>query len=225
MTTATAGETVRPPREAAVAGLVFSFLAIIALGIIRLGLPNVQAEQSMINPGFGKAVRLALHLVPFAGIAFLWLLGVLRHQIGAAEDKFFATVFLGSGLLFVASLFAAGAIADAVLSGTQAQSTQQVSSDVYYFARQAGYAFLNIFGIKMAGVFIFSTCTVALRTAFLPRWIAFAGFACGLFLLLIISDWLWIAMLFPLWTMLVSTYILAVNRKLEDPNVHVISGC
>jgi hypothetical protein len=76
-----------------------------------------------------------------------------------------------------------------------------------------GYAFLNIFAVKMAGVFIFSTCIIALRTRILPRWIAFSGFACGLVLLLVISNWLWIAMLFPLWTLLVSAHILVAQKK------------
>ena len=58
-----------------------------------------------------NTVALALNLVPFAGIpnmenaaeaAFLWLIGVLRDRLGELEDRFFATVFLGSGLLFLA---------------------------------------------------------------------------------------------------------------------------
>jgi hypothetical protein len=32
-------------------------------------------------------------------------------------------------------------------------------------------------------------------------------------LLLVISNWLWIAMLFPLWTILVSAHILVAQRK------------
>jgi len=44
--------------------------------------------------------------LPFAGIAFLWFIGVLRDRLGELEDRFFATVFLGSGLLFLAMLFA-----------------------------------------------------------------------------------------------------------------------
>ena len=47
-----------------------------------------------------NAVRLALNLVPFAGIACLWFMGLLRNRVGTLEDQFFATVFLGSGLLF-----------------------------------------------------------------------------------------------------------------------------
>lgn len=56
---------------------------------------------------------LALGLVPFAGIAFLWFIGVLRDRVGVAEDRFFATVFLGSGLLFV-GMDSAGAGTEAV---------------------------------------------------------------------------------------------------------------
>ena len=42
---------------------------------------------------------MAVNLVPFAGIAFLWFIGVLRDRLGALEDRFFATVFLGLGML------------------------------------------------------------------------------------------------------------------------------
>src|SRR6516162_11563861 len=201
------------PRAAAIAGLLFSLLMIISIGIVRVAAPEVSGDQSTVNTRFGHAITLSLHLVPFAGLAFLWFIGVLRNRMGALEDQFFGTVFLGSGLLFVASLFAATAVAGAVLGSSHALPGQQVSGDVYYFARQVAYSFLNIFAVRMAGVFVFSTCVIALRTGILPRWIAFSGFACGLTLLLVISNWLWIAMLFPLWTMLVSTYILVVERK------------
>jgi hypothetical protein len=206
-----ASQPAAPPRAAAIAGLIFSVLMLISLGIIRSALPGVPAEQGSVNSRFGHQITLALHLVPFAGIAFLWFMAVLRNRMGAAEDQFFATVFLGSGLLFVASLFAATAIAGAVLGSSHERPGQQVGSEVYEFARQVAYAFLNIFGIRMAGVFISATCTIALRTGIFPRWIAFSGFACGLALLLVISNWLWIAMLFPLWTILVSVYILAMQ--------------
>ena len=201
------------PRAAAVSGLVFSVLMIITLGIFRAAVPEVPEDQRTVNAHFGSALTLALHLVPFAGLAFLWFIGVLRNRIGRSEDQFFSTVFLGSGLLFVACLFGAAAVGGAVLGNSHALPGQQVSTDVYYFARQVGYSFLNIFAVKMAGVFIFSTCVITLRTGILPRWIAFSGFACGLTLLLVISNWMWIVMLFPVWTILVSVYILVVHRS------------
>jgi hypothetical protein len=201
-----------PPREAAIAGLLFSVLLIVSLGIIRMALPDISVEERIVKSGFEHAIGLALNLVPFAGIAFLWFLGVLRNRLGAAEDQFFATVFLGSGLLFVASLFGSAAVAGAVLVHS-ARSTQEIGSGIYYFAQEVSHAFLNVFAVKMAGVFIFSTCTIALRTAIFPRWIAFLGFACGLALLLIISNWLWIVLLFPIWTTVVSVYLLTVTGR------------
>lgn len=51
-----------------------------------------------------------------AGIAFLWFIGVIRFRLGALEDKLFATVFLGSGLLFICMLFAAGAVMGTLLT-------------------------------------------------------------------------------------------------------------
>ena len=207
------GQGLKPPRAAAFAGLLFSLLMIISLGIIRATVPDLATEQSADNARYGNAITLALHLVPFAGLAFLWFIGVLRSQMGAAEDQFFATVFLGSGLLFVASLFAATAVAGAVLGSTHARPNEQVSRELYQFAKQVGYAFLNIFAVRMAGVFTFSTSVIALRIGIFARWIAFCGFACGLALLLAISNWLWIVMLFPVWTILVSLDILIVERE------------
>ena len=54
----------------------------------------------LTEPDHRNAVRFALDLVPFAGIAFLWFIGVLRSRLGKLEDQFFATVMLTSGLLF-----------------------------------------------------------------------------------------------------------------------------
>src|SRR5437868_10604 len=78
-----------------------------SLIIIRLAAPAYQIDPGawLNDPTRRAAVRFAIQLVPFAGIAFLWFIGVLRNRVGALEDQFFATVFLGSGMLFVASLF------------------------------------------------------------------------------------------------------------------------
>lgn len=202
-----------PPRAAAVSGIVFSALLIAGLVVIRLAIPADPDKPGiwLANPAHRNGVRLALNLVPFAGIAFLWFMGVLRNRIGAAEDKFFATVFLSSGLLFVASLFAAAAVAGASLETAPGGGAQP--GQLHAFARHASYALMNVFAIKMAGVFMFSTCAIALRTQIFPRWIAYSGFACGVVLLAVISDWLWIALLFPLWILLVGIRVLLAERR------------
>src|ERR1039458_7446399 len=107
-----AGSPLRTPRAAAVAGIIFSVLLVAALLLLRISVPPHPAVPGswLTDSRRRAAVAIALNLVPFAGIAFLWFIGVLRDRIGEREDRFFATVFLGSGLLFVAMLFVAAAI-------------------------------------------------------------------------------------------------------------------
>jgi hypothetical protein len=147
-------------------------------------------------------------LVPFAGIAFLWFIGVLRNRLGEREDQFFATMFFGSGLLFVASLFASAALAGTLMQTMADGRAQLLNTDAYYLARYVVGAALNVFAIKMAGVFIVSTSTIIMRTGILPRWVALSGYACAAGLLLIITNWPWIALLFPMWMLVVGVCIL-----------------
>ena len=201
------------PRSAAGAGVVFACLTITALSLIRAAAPVDPADSGLwiADPARHRAVRLAVWLVPIAGIAFLWLMGVLRDRLGSHEDRFFATVFLGSGLLFVANLFASAAITTALVDVLTAGNIRPWATDAYVLVRRASYVFLNVFAVKMAGVFMFSTCVMAVRTAFLPRWLAFSGFACGLVLILVITNWEWILLIFPLWILVLSLYMLVAE--------------
>jgi hypothetical protein len=195
--------------------VVFAVLFSVGLVLIRLVIPADPREPGawLGDSSHVNFVRLALNLIPFAGIAFLWFMGVLRSRLGALEDQFFATVFLGSGLLFVAILFSTAATAGGLLESVTAGTVQLADSEAYYASRGTSYVLMNIFGIKMAGVFMFSTCTIALRTATFPRWIAYLGYGCAVVLLLIITDWEWIALLFPLWILVVSTHILVADLR------------
>ena len=196
-----------PPRAAGIAGVIFSVLLMISIALIRLALPT-EPDSWVTDPTRRNAVSLALNLVPFAGIAFLWFMGVLRNRVGALEDQFFATVFFGSGLLFIAMLFAGAATAGGLLQAITANSGRLPDTEAFATGRATSYMLLNAFGVKMAGVFIISTCTIGLRTTVIPRWLALVGYACALALLLIITDWPWIALVFPLWILVVSAYIL-----------------
>src|SRR5258705_3884566 len=103
------------PKAAAIAGIVFSVLLITMLWLLRRSVPSDPMDSGAWIASNSTTVSLALNLVPFAGVAFLWFIGVLRDRLGLMEDRFFATVFLGSALLFLAMLFAAAAIAGAVM--------------------------------------------------------------------------------------------------------------
>jgi len=219
------------PRAAAIAGVIFSVLLIVGLGLLRLSVPADPSQPGawLTDPDRRSAVRFALNLFPFAGIAFLWFMGVLRNRLGAQEDQFIATAFLGSGLLFVVSLFSAAALAAGLLETVGDGHIQLPNSETYYFGRRTIYTILNVFAFKMAAVFMFSTGTIGLRTAFLPRWVALVGYACALVLLLVITNWAWIGLLFPLWVLLVSAVVLTMEfrRRHEstavDPVVQAVS--
>ena len=197
------------PRGAAIAGVIFSLLMIVALGVARSAVPSnlTQPDVWLTDPDLRAAVRLSLYLIPFAGIAFLWFVGVLRDRLGELEDRFFATVFLGSGLLFVACLFGAAAMSRALIEVAAAGNLRTPDSATLYFGRRATDALLNVFAMKMAGVFMISTCTIGLRSGIFPRWIAFVGYTCALVLLVAIANWKWIELVFPLWMLLLSMQI------------------
>ncbi len=63
----------------------------------------------------------------------------------------------------------------------------------------------------MAAVFRFAPSGIGLRTAIVPRWLALVGYALGLVLLLISTDFAGIALLFPLWVLLPRVYVLVVD--------------
>jgi hypothetical protein len=207
----------KTPRAAAIAGIVFSLLLTTTLVLIRISVPTTSPEMqdwSAIDVG---TVTLALNLVPFAGIAFLWFIGVVRDRLGAYEDRFFATVFFGSGILFLAMYFAAAAVAGAMFMGLAAAPKLMVESGAYIFGRAISAQIMNVFALKMAGVFMISTATLAMRTHILPRWITLPGYALAALLLLSsrFADWLPLA--FPLWVLVLSLYILIENLRGTKP--------
>ena len=192
-------QTPSPPRVVAISGIIFSALYITSLILVRLAVPADPKDAGiwLADPAYRNWVSIALNLVPFAGIAFLWFMAVLRNRIGLLEDRFYATVFLGSGLLFVAMLFAAVAASRGLLETFATNGRLSAGSDTYAVGRATVYALVNTFGMKMAAVLMFVTSTIGLRTAVLSRWVAFVGFAFGLILLLVITDFASIALVFP----------------------------
>ena len=202
-----------PPRVVAISGIIFSALYITSLVLVRLAVPADPKDPGiwLADPAYRNWVSIALNLVPFTGIAFLWFMAVLRNRIGLLEDRFFATVFLGSGLLFVAMLFVAVAVVRGLLETFATTGRLSAGSETYAVGRAMAYALVNTFGMKMAAIFMFVTSTIGLRTAVLSRWVSFVGFALGLMLLLVITNFAWIALVFPFWVLLVSTYILVAD--------------
>jgi hypothetical protein len=200
------------PRAAAIAGIAFALLLGTSIILLRLSLPSKPSDVAAVRTAQSGAVRLALNLIPYAGIAFLWFIGVVRDRIGEFEDRFFATVFLGSGLIFLATLFSATAVAGALVAGAAAGP---IGSDVWSITRATTFTVLDVYTTKMAGVFMVSTATIALRTRVLPRWLAVVGLCIALVLVVLGGRIRWIDIAFPGWVLLVSVHILRAGIRTQ----------
>jgi hypothetical protein len=201
----------KTPRAAAIAGMMFSVLLLGALLLLRNSVPDDPREPGAWLNSESNMVALAINLVPFAGIAFLWFIGVLRDRLGASEDKFFATVFFGSGLLFLGMLFAAAAVAGALIISFETAPAQLIESATFHFARAAAYSMMNVYTVKMAGVFMVTTSTIAIYTGFAPRWLAILGYLLALLLIFGSYYLSWSFAVFPLWVLVMSIYIFFDN--------------
>ena len=216
----------RTPRAAALAGILFGVLLSTALILVRLSVPDSPNDAGawVADGSKRRSVLFALNLLPFAGIAFLWFIGVVRARIGAAEDRLFSTVFLGSGLLFVAMLFVAGAIS----GGLVLAPGEQTVDEVWPYGRRVAFSLISVYSMRMAAVFTISTTTIATRLHLAPRWLSVWGFATGLFLMFTIGVLPWIELVFPVWVLVFSLHILVVSFRTgpadADPDARPDAG-
>ena len=203
------------PRAAGVAGIVFSILFVVALVFLRQSLGRSLDTEAVMRDLTGPGSNLALaglYIVPFAGIAFLWFIGVVRDRIGEREDKFFATVFLGSGLLFVAMLFAGAAVIGGLVAGNRFGTATPTDVATVGFARSVGYSFLFVYAAKAAGVFTLATSTI-IRRSHWPFWTSVSGFATAAVLILSIAFYEPIILLFAVWVAAISVYVLVTGGR------------
>jgi hypothetical protein len=220
----------RSLRSAGIAGVLFSVLLGVALVLIGVSAPSDPTEAGtwLTDPDRRAAVAVALNLVPFAGIAFLWFIGVIRDRIGQHEDRLFASVFLGSGLLFVAMLFVAAAVAAALLADPAIETGGVPSPEVWGLGRRVTFTVLNVYAIRMGAVFILSTTAIGKRTGIIPSWLVAAGTVAGLILLLGSNLSTWVNLVLPTWTLMLSVYILLNNAEVAprtpDASMEPVEG-
>ncbi len=200
-----AGRQLRAPWAASIAGLLFSFLFTAALVLVRS-----QADTAA-EPTTAMVIG-GLYLAPFAGIMFLWFVAVIRDQVGEREDRFFATVFFGSGVLFVALLFATAAVVSTPTTLVRFLGQDQLSAESASLLRALGYTLLFAFATRAAAVFMLATATIGIKSGVFPRWFALVGYLLAVVLLVAVSFYDWVILVLPGWVAVVSLFILRRER-------------
>jgi len=221
------GEELRAPRAAGVAGLLFAILFITSLLLVSppqdLSSGQAVADWYTSRDIHTRIIIMGLYTIPFSGIAFLWFIGVVRDRIGEMEDRLFATVFLGSGLLFVAMLFSAAGIVSAMALRFDALgAVGKIDPAQAQFMQALTAAFLYVYAARAAGVFMIVTSTITIRTRTVPKWVAIVGYAIALLLLLSIRSFHLIMLLFPAWVALLSIFILITPPP--GPGAELLTG-
>jgi hypothetical protein len=191
------------PRAAAIAGVLFALLFGTSLVLIRLALPEGEEPGAQWLQTGSTKLQAAATIMPFAAIAFLWFMGVVRDGLGRYEDKFFSTVFLGSGLLFLAMMFVAAGVG-AGLERSHAAADPHVAT----FGQMVLLTVSKTYALRMAAVFMISLATIWLKTGLMPRWLVALTYLAAVGLLVTSDITMWLTLAFPIWVLVVSVLLL-----------------
>lgn len=208
---------IRSPRAAAFAGIGYAILMITGMlllaSIVRIRLEDI---TPVLLDAWSRRVSLIILLVPFAGIAFLWFTGVVRDLLGEQEDRFFATLFYGSGIIQVVLLFIWGAIFAAIMATKTMMAAESIDARVYLF----GFALMNEiignYALRMAGIYMTAISSLWSKTGLMPRWLTLITYILAFGFLLAAERFREARFIFPVWVFVVSVYILILNFRRKN---------
>lgn len=200
-------KAVTAPRAAALAGVIFAVIFATVIILIRSSLPEGASPGSQWLDTGNDKIGLASELMPFAGISFLWFIGVVRDGMGRLEDRFFSTVFLGSGLLFLAMMFASAAVG-AGLANANAAVGDISGSGVGVFGQMVLLKLSKTYALRMAAVFMMSLATIWKRTGLMPTWLVWMSYLTAVVLIIAGDTTMWLSLSFPFWVLVVSVLLL-----------------
>ncbi len=190
------------------AGVLFALLFGATLILIRLKMPEGVGDSAEWLDSQKDGILTATKLMPFAGITFLWFIGVVRDNLGRYEDRFFASVLLGSGLLFLAMMFVSTAVAAALVATNAGVTDPAAHVEVIAFGKMVVVSAAKTYAIRMAAVFMISLATIWLKTGLMPRWLVAVSYLVALGLLIAGDVSMWLTLAFPVWVLVVSALIL-----------------
>ncbi len=206
-----------------IAGMLFGVLFGVCVGIVQSTAGGADESGAWLADG-NADLEWALALLPFAGIFFLWFIGVSRQRLGRWEDRFISSVILGSGVVFLAMVFAAAGLAGALVAMYAKDPAGFPGSDTYVFIQLAVARIFGVYALRMASVFIICQATAWLRHGLMPKWLALPSYAVAVVLLFVASEAAWAVLIFPVWVFVISAYLFAVGRRAPEPEPEPAEG-
>ena len=177
--------------------MLFALLFAAALLLLTSALPETPESAPDWSGDAGMRFRIAVAIKPFAGLA--------------GEDKLSSSVFLGSGILFLAMVFVATAIPGALLATVD--SGNEPDPSVLTLSQAIILQISNVYALRMAGFFMLSLGTLWLRTGALPKWTSFFTYAVAAVLLFVTSFSAWVGLIFPAWALVISVFLLVRSYR------------
>jgi len=202
-------------RAAALAGIAFAALFTAALVLVSK-IPGLDAPDSTYEAFYsagsgGVLVTVGLYLVPFAGIAFLWFTMAFRALLDH-PSRLTGGLHLASGVAFLSMLFAGTAAAGAVALMLHLASVPAPPVSVERALTSVGYSLVFVYGVRMAGMFLITTTTLAQRAGLMPRWLAVLSYLMAAFLLVTTTTQPATLLVLPAWALLMGVVLLCSTR-------------
>jgi hypothetical protein len=201
-------------------GVAFSLLYILSYYLLQQT-PGPTATDAQIiafynTGGQRRLILIGLYVMPFAGIAYLWFVNALRLWIEGNKiriNPLLSNVQFVSGIIFIGLLFTAGA-ASAATAASMQYARGPVDPMLARQLPQLSSTILLVFAMRMAAMFVFTTSNIGRATGVLPRWFVYLGFAVGLFLLLSATFNRILALVFPVWVLLLCAILFTRARAI-----------
>jgi hypothetical protein len=225
VTATSSADTSSAARIAAISGLVFAVLIVLALVLLQrapsLSDPDATYVSFYMNGGDQLFVAVGLYLVPFAGIAFLWHMTAIRAVLDTITPTPSAMAHglnLLAGVLFVTLLFAGTAAVGAVAFGIYFGHTSAEDPTTARALTALGYGLVFVFAVRGAGMFALTTTTLLRNAKVLPAAAAIVAYVLAAFLLLAVTKNPVAVLVFPAWVVVISVFLLRHARRVAVPD-------
>lgn len=219
----TAARLRRAALGTAAAGAAFAVLFVASMFALSRT-PGPRASDAVIAAFYASDERrwiilTGLYLLPFATVAFLWFVAVLRDWESNSTrrlSRVLANVQILSGVGFL-TLSLASAAASAVTAfanefgGVQVEPTLARQFPLY------GSALLYVFAMRMAAIFVTSTAGIIRATGIFPLWFVALSYLVAAFLFLAATLSVWLVLVFPVWVVILCALIVIRANTLPPP--------